>query len=186
MDLRSHGYLFAISSDRTPRETARGCGQVRWVSHQQGGNRSEEWPRNGFTGLIGVFGNKRHKSPRVTGMAAGQGGNCRSSRGRNSAKTLMMAFVRSLRSDPMDHAIAPSLRSLSVITNSYRKSTLFCIWYLPGGHSGFSSGHRGDDRCKRIPIDVHRGRRRTVSATFYRFSTIFYRKLACDPSLTTL
>jgi hypothetical protein len=112
--------------------------------------------RNGFTGLIGVFGNKRHKSPRVTGMAAGQGGNCRSSRGRNSAKTLMMAFVRSLRSDPMDHAIAPSLRSLSVITNSYRTSTLFFILYLPGGHSGFSSGHRGDDRCR--PIDVHRGR----------------------------
>ena len=86
-----------------PRDTARGCGQVQWFSHQKGGNRSE----NGFTGLIGAFGNRRPNSPRVTGMAAGRGGNCRSSRGRNSAKTLMMAFVRSLRSDPMDHAIAP-------------------------------------------------------------------------------
>jgi hypothetical protein len=43
---------------------------MRWVSHQQGGNRSG----NGFTGLIGVFGNRRHNSPRVIGMAVGQGG----------------------------------------------------------------------------------------------------------------
>lgn len=160
MDLRSHGYLFAISSDRTPRALPRGCGQVRWVSHQQGGNRSG----NGFTGLIGVFGNRRHNSPRVIGMAVGQGGERATSvlsiiTRSQFAKTIeewRFRLFASGRSGESRHS--PTCVRLSVITNSYRTSTLFCILYLPGGHSGFSSGHRGDDRCKRIPIDVHRGR----------------------------
>lgn len=45
------------------------AGRRRWFSHQQGGNRSG----NGFPGLIGLFGDRRPNSPRVTGMTGGAG-----------------------------------------------------------------------------------------------------------------
>lgn len=110
VDLRSHGYLFAISSDLFHVISARGCEEVRYFSHQKGRKLSE----NGFPGLIGGFGERRHNSPRVTGMAAGQPKKtirgCRSSSNdhavaiRQDNRRMAFSFA-SLRADPVNHAI---------------------------------------------------------------------------------
>jgi hypothetical protein len=143
VDQRSHGYLFAISSDLFHVTSARGCEQVRYFSHQKGGKLSE----NGFPGLIGGFGERTYNSPRVTGMAVGQPENdprlsifIKRSRGHNSPRQSKDGvFVRfaSVRSEKVDHAICPCLRDQESRIHTERRP---CSSSSPGRPPRFQFG----------------------------------------------